>query len=193
MNDAKKLNENHQLNDWAYEPSLGKLPKQFLDIQNAIITPSGFKISGVPCRESESEEYGAVQFNLNDKSVAFRVAKTTPTKIGQFVTIWKRENPSDEIAPYDIEDDIDYVFVAVFDQFHKGIFVFEKTILGKKGIMSVKSKGGKRAIRVYAPWINPVSKQAVATRKWQVQHFVSLENMDNAIDEFKRLFNNRLI
>ncbi len=177
------------IENWVSDPSLGRLPKHFLDIQNEIIAHSGFRVNGVPVRESESEEYGAVQFNLDGKSIAFRVAKKTPTKVGQFVTIWKRENPTDEITPYDIEDAVGYVFVSVFDKSHKGFFVFEKTLLGKKGIMSVKGKGGKRAIRVYAPWVDTISTQAKVTQKWQVQNFVSLENMDKAIDKFKYLFN----
>jgi hypothetical protein len=37
--------------------------------------------------EAESAEYGAYTFELNDLSVRFRVAKITPTKIGQFVTL----------------------------------------------------------------------------------------------------------
>jgi len=190
MNEAKTQNENNQLSDWSCDPSHGKLPQQFLDIQNEIIAFSGVQISDVPVRESESEEYGAVQFNLDGKRVAFRVAKTTPTKVGQFVTMWKRENPSDEIAPYDIEDTVDYIFVFVFDQSHQGFFVFEKILLGKKGIMSVKGKGGKRAIRVYAPWVKTVSTQAKATQSWQIQNFVSLDNNEKAIAKFKRLFNN---
>lgn len=41
-------------------------------------------------REVASSEYGACRLGLDDYTIVFRVAKTTPTKIGQFVTIWKR-------------------------------------------------------------------------------------------------------
>ncbi|MGM5474387.1 MepB family protein [Bacillus pumilus] len=35
--------------------------------------------------EVQNSEYGAGVFQLNSKSIRFRVAKITPTKIGQFV------------------------------------------------------------------------------------------------------------
>ena len=42
--------------------------------------------------ELESQEYSACNFQLDRQDVKFRLAKITPTKIGQFVTIWKRNN-----------------------------------------------------------------------------------------------------
>ena len=39
--------------------------------------------------EDESQEYGACTFRLNDLKIKFRISKITPTKTGQFVTIWK--------------------------------------------------------------------------------------------------------
>jgi hypothetical protein len=43
-----------------------------------------------PKINTESIEYGACSFVLNGKRIQHRVSKITPTKIGQFVTIWKR-------------------------------------------------------------------------------------------------------
>ena len=40
--------------------------------------------------EIESAEYGAYIFEINGFKIRFRVAKITPTKVGQFVTLWKR-------------------------------------------------------------------------------------------------------
>lgn len=40
--------------------------------------------------EKESSEYGACKFKYSSMNITFRSAKTTPTKIGQFVTLWKR-------------------------------------------------------------------------------------------------------
>lgn len=40
--------------------------------------------------EKESSEYDAYTFQLNDINVLFRSAKITPTKTGQFVTLWKQ-------------------------------------------------------------------------------------------------------
>ena len=50
--------------------------------------------------EPESQEYKAVGFALNQKTVQYRCAKVTPTKIGQFVTLWKRDGVGEEIRPY---------------------------------------------------------------------------------------------
>jgi len=41
-------------------------------------------------QEPESAEYCAYTFDLNNRRITFRLAKITPTKIGQFVTLWKR-------------------------------------------------------------------------------------------------------
>lgn len=53
---------------------------------NLIYDPCQFKYSK-PIPERESAEYGAYIFQLNSANVRFRVAKITPTKIGQFVTL----------------------------------------------------------------------------------------------------------
>ena len=72
-----------------------------------IYEPAGMKITTAPVAEPESAEYGAYRFGLNDKNIVFRVAKTTPTKIGQFVTLWKRQNAGDVIMPFDTTDSIE--------------------------------------------------------------------------------------
>ncbi|CAO0835530.1 MepB domain containing protein OS=Streptomyces microflavus OX=1919 GN=Smic_32890 PE=4 SV=1 [Streptomyces microflavus] len=43
-----------------------------------------------PVPEPESAEYAAHRFTMDGQSVAFRAARTTPTKVGQFVTVWQR-------------------------------------------------------------------------------------------------------
>ncbi len=43
-----------------------------------------------PRAESESADYGAYTLGIGRKSVKYRVAKITPTKTGQFLTLWKR-------------------------------------------------------------------------------------------------------
>ncbi|RCH70735.1 hypothetical protein DT019_00145 [Streptomyces sp. SDr-06] len=61
--------------------------------------PSGFDCSR-PEPEPESAEYVAHRFTLDGQAVRFRVAKTTPTQVGQFVTLWQRssEGPIDQHA-----------------------------------------------------------------------------------------------
>lgn len=54
-----------------------------------VYNPCGFTCSQ-PVAEAESAEYAAHEFTLDGLAVRFRAAKTTPTKVGQFVTVWKR-------------------------------------------------------------------------------------------------------
>jgi len=125
--------------------------------------------------EDESSEYYAHTFTIKGKKGLFRIAKKTPTKSGYFVTIWKRGADS-IIAPYEEADAIDFVVVAVSDGNRVGEFIFPKTVLAKKNIFSANGKGGKRAIRVYAPWDKTTSTQATKTGKWQGQFFVDLNS-----------------
>ncbi len=173
---------------WFTDPGQGHLPVQFLDLQKEALAPSGLQPDEAPMREREGEEYGAVQFSLAGDKVAFRVAKTTPTKIGQFVTLWKRPHPGADIAPFDVSDPLTFVLVVVFDALNEGVFVFDRSVLGQKNILSVDQKGGKRAFRVYPPWVKPEAKQAIRTQKWQLEYFIPLGNEAVATQLFKRHF-----
>lgn len=124
-------------------------------------------------REAESQEYGACIFELNKQRIKFRVAKITPTKNGQFVTLWKRIGKG-PILPYDLEDPFDLFVISVRKEQRLGHFVFPKLLLREKGILSNKQKGGKRALRVYPPWDQPESKQAEKTQAWQSPYFFEL-------------------
>lgn len=171
---------------WFADPAKGIIPVQLSDIINDVLLPAGVRISE-PQREAESGEYGACQFEIEGKRVLFRVANTTPTKLGQFVTMWKRPCVHDEIMPIDFDDGIEFVLVSVFDHTHRGLFIFNRHVLAKKAVMSVKGKEGKRAIRVYAPWVKPLVKQAITTQKWQLQHFVSAASGEVNIVKIKEL------
>jgi hypothetical protein len=130
------------------------------------------QISGLVI-EAESSDYGACRFTLNGCSMVFRIAKTTPTKIGQFVTLWKRPQPDGPIAPLDSKDNFDFVVVYVSDEnkLNQGHFTFSKEILLTHGVISSQEKGGKRAIRVYPPWSKPTAKDAIKTQRWQLLFF----------------------
>ncbi len=54
--------------------------------------------------EPESADYGAWRVGFEGHTVVVRSARTTPTKIGQFVTLWKRMEK--DIAPLDSADDV---------------------------------------------------------------------------------------
>jgi hypothetical protein len=73
---------------WFDDPRKGSVPIQLSDIISDVLLPAVLCISQ-PRREAESGEYGTCQFEVEGKRVLFRVANTTPTKIGQFVAIWK--------------------------------------------------------------------------------------------------------
>ncbi|MGZ7458962.1 MepB family protein [Pseudomonas sp. Ma2-10] len=145
-----------------------------------IYKPAGMTLTDEVRREEESAEYGACRFGLDGQTIVYRVAKTTPTKIGQFVTLWKRPTPAGEIAPLDTGDGVAFVVVSVADETHWGQFVFDQKILAAKGVMSIDGDGGKRAIRVYPPWVRPVAKQAIRTQQWQLKYFLALEQNGSA-------------
>ncbi|WP_215409313.1 MepB family protein [Janthinobacterium sp. JC611] len=126
-----------------------------------------------PVPEAESADYGACRADLHGKRLVLRVAKTTPTKIGQFVTVWKRPHPDADIAPLDEADPVDAVIIAVSDGARHGLFIFPRSVLIERGVMSRAGQGGKRALRVYAPWCAPESIQAQSTQRWQGAWFVA--------------------
>jgi hypothetical protein len=118
----------------------------------------------------ENKEYGACKFVLNNLNVQFRVAKITPTKIGQFVTFWKRIGRG-PIMPYDVADPFDLLVVVVRKNEQLGYFIFPKDLLVKKDIISKNGRGGERAMRVYPPWDVTDNKQSKETQKWQLTYF----------------------
>ncbi|MGK5003798.1 MepB family protein [Janthinobacterium sp. LB2P70] len=128
-----------------------------------------------PVPEAESAQYGACRAELHGKRLVLRVAKTTPTKTGQFVTVWKRPHPDAEIAPLDDADPVDVVIIAVAaaDGARHGFFIFPRKVLLERGVMSRAGRGGKRALRVYPPWCAPESAQALRTQRWQGACFVA--------------------
>ncbi|MCY1034565.1 MepB family protein [Corallococcus sp. BB11-1] len=156
------------------DPALGHLPHDLLTALREAYAPAGMNVTTPALREEESAEYGACRFALDGRPIVFRVAKTTPTKVGQFVTLWKRPVPEGEIAPLDRDDGVAFVVVSVGDAEHRGQFVFTQKTLVDKGVMSRAHQGGKRAIRVYPPWSKPVVPEAIRTQKWQLQSFLPL-------------------
>ncbi|WP_435880367.1 MepB family protein [Streptomyces nondiastaticus] len=78
--------------------------------------------------EAESAKYAAHECTLDGLSIRFRVAKTTPTKVGQFV--------------------------------------FPIDALRRHGVASVDGSGGKRAFRVYPPWVTTTNRQAGRSDGW---------------------------
>lgn len=133
-----------------------------------------FKIS------PESEEYGACSFVLNGLTIQYRISKITPTKTGQFVSIWKR-NEEGITEPFNISDDLDFVIIASKSEANFGQFIFPKSVLADKKIITSNGKEGKRGIRVYPPWDRATNKQAEKTKNWQTKYFITIK-ADNSID-----------
>lgn len=139
-----------------------------------------------PQAEAESVEYGAAKFNINGKSVIYRVAKITPTKTGLFVAIWKR-NANGETAPYESTDDIDLLVISTRKDEHFGQFVFPKSVLIEKGILT-GSKEGKRGMRVYPPWDKTNNKQAQQTQQWQLNYFLEIKKEAIDLSRVKKIY-----
>ena len=130
--------------------------------------------------EPESKEYAACKFIINNKKALFRTAKITPTKIGQFVTFWKR-NGNGITAPFDLSDSIDFFIITVITPTQKGQFIFPKEVLYQQGFISKNNQGGKRAMRVYPPWDKAENKQAIKTQSWQLQYFFEFTTSPNCV------------
>ncbi|MFD7629558.1 MepB family protein [Streptomyces sp. NPDC059851] len=137
-----------------------------------VYDPSGFACS-LPVAEPEGAEYAACGFTLDGRSVRFRVAKTTPTKAGQFVTVWQRSEEG-PIRPFDAADGVDLFVISSRDVDGFGQFVFPREVLCERGVVSRDGRGGKRGFRVYPPWVSTTSRQASSTQAWQVGHFFLL-------------------
>jgi hypothetical protein len=143
-------------------------------IQTQVFDVCGFHYSAA-IEEPESAGYNACYFNLNHLSVRFRTAKITPTKTGQFVTLWKRPGGGD-IQPFDATDDIDLAIISVRKENQSGQFIFPKSVLCKYGVLTCNGKEGKRGFRVYPPWDKTDNKQATKTQNWQLNYFMDLSN-----------------
>ena len=139
-------------------------------IESELYTSSGLYISNYS-DENESQEYGACRFEINGKRVISRNAKITPKKVGQFVTVWKR-SPDGITQPFEASDNFDLLVINVRHEDQLGQFVFPKSVLIEKGIITSDKKEGKRGFRVYPPWDQPNSKQAITSQRWQVRHFL---------------------
>ena len=162
------------------------LNKNLIEIKTKIYDKVNFQISKMN-NELEGTEYDACQFELNGMEIICRSSKITPKKTGQFVTFWKR-NKEGVTDPFRSIDRIDFFIINVKSENNFGQFVFPKSELINKGIISTEIKGGKRGFRVYPKWDKVESKQAEKTQKWQLDYFYEInENVD--FKRVKELYN----
>ena len=162
------------------------LSSELFQVKELVYDTCNFEFSNLII-DSESEEYQACSFKLNTFEIIHRLSKITPTKTGQFVTIWKR-NDKGITAPFDVSDNFDFLVITSKSEENLGQFVFPKTVLLEKGIICNNNTSGKRGIRVYPPWDISTSKQAEKTQSWQIQYFYSITEKSFDIDLVKRLF-----
>lgn len=161
------------------------LPKELSAAIKDVYLPAGMKVTNA-FEEQESKDYGACRLDLDDRKVVFRVAKTTPKKVGQFVTVWQRPREGTPYVPFNVSDGVEFIVVSVSDATHTGQFVFDKKVLVEQGIMGSADVRGKGAFRVYSPWSKPENKTAIKTKEWQIRYFLSQNTLD--LDTVRRLF-----
>lgn len=123
-------------------------------------------VDAVP--EPESSDYCAHTLTLGGRPAVFRVAKTTPTKVGQFVTLWQR-SAQGPIRPFDMDDGVALFAIQAGSGAGLGMFMIPAHTLARHGVVSIDGKGGKRAMRVYPPDVETISAQARRTQKWQCE------------------------
>lgn len=163
-----------------------QLNSELLQVKELVYDACNFEFSKLVI-VSQSAEYQACSFQLNLFEIIHRLSKITPTKIGQFVTIWKR-NDKGVTAPFDFSDNFDFIIITSKSGENLGQFVFPKSVLLEKRIISNNNTSGKRGIRVYPPWDIPTSKQAEKTQNWQIKYFYSIENNSFNNELVKKLF-----
>ncbi|MES3018254.1 MAG: MepB family protein [Bacteroidota bacterium] len=147
-------------------------------VKDLIYDPCAYELTDLK-QHSESAEYGACSFVLSGKKVQQRFSKITPTKTGQFVTVWKR-NRDGITAPFDFSDDLDFIIIIARSGDQLGQFTFPKLVLAEKEIITRNGSKGKRGIRVYPPWDNTTNKQAEKTQNWQQEYFFTIEQDNTA-------------
>ncbi|CAD7813031.1 hypothetical protein CHRY9390_02598 [Chryseobacterium aquaeductus] len=150
---------------------------EFEQLQNSVFSKLNLIISHLQ-PDSECDEYFGHQFQLNHFNIKFRKAKITPKKIGQFLTLWKRNPKSKQTEPFTSEDPFDFYMIFCKCNEKSGFFFFPKNILSQKQILTTSSKEGKRGFRVYPNWDSPENKQASKTQNWQKDFFIDFSDED---------------
>ncbi|MDF2552316.1 MAG: hypothetical protein K0R77_1591 [Chryseobacterium sp.] len=156
-------------------------------LQNLVFSKLSLIISNL-LQDPECEEYFGHSFRLDHSSIKFRKAKITPKKIGQFVTLWKRNLSSKQTEPFTFEDPFDFYIIACENNEKFGFFFFPKNIMSQKQILTTVSREGKRGFRVYPDWDFPQNKQATKTQTWQKNFFIDFSD-ENYLEKFKTILN----
>lgn len=138
-------------------------------------------------KDLECDEYFGYNFKLDQFNIKFRKAKVTPKKIGQFVTLWKRNPETKETEPFQYNDDFDFYIIYTEHENHQGFFLFSKKALIQHQILTTESKEGKRGFRVYPDWDIAENKQAIKTQNWQQKSFINLSE-NSYLEKLQHIF-----
>lgn len=104
---------------------MNKFNKTLAYINELLYEPNNLTIKDIH-EETQNSDYGAGLFQLNSKSVRFRVAKITPNKIGQFVSFWEKDETNKNQA-FSYDNATDLLVINTFnDNGDFGQFVFPK-------------------------------------------------------------------
>ncbi|ARS38574.1 hypothetical protein CA265_02305 [Sphingobacteriaceae bacterium GW460-11-11-14-LB5] len=173
------------------ESAINQLPSILLTASNLVYSPLGYQINNLQL-ENESQAYAACAFELNGLKIRHRLSKITPTKTGQFVTIWKR-NEAGITTPFNDQDEFDLLIISAKSAGQAGQFIFPKTILVAHKMITKNGVEGKSGIRVYPPWDTPTNKQAEKTQQWQVPYFIEIDlNGNTDLARAKKLIGNEI-
>ena len=139
--------------------------------------------------ENEAKEYFGFDFRVNQLQFKYRKAKTTPKKVGLFVTLWRR-NLDRITEPFHENDSFDLYLISVNENEKQGLFIFPKNELIKQKILSTLTKEGKRGFRVYPSWTITKNKQAEKTQIWQTKFFIDFSDQKmNQIEKINKILN----
>ncbi len=142
-------------------------------------------------KDLECDEYFGYNFKLDQFNIKFRKAKVTPKKIGQFVTLWKRNPETKETEPFQYNDDFDFYIIYTEHENHQGFFLFSKKALIQHQILTTESKEGKRGFRVYPDWDIAENKQAIKTQNWQQKSFINLSE-HSYLEKLQNILNSEI-
>lgn len=155
--------------------------KVLAQLKKYVYEPCDLSVESIQA-EQQNAKYGACIFRIGSKTIRFRVSNRTPTKIGQFVAFWKKDE-NHKNQPYSYREAPDLLVITSFkNESEFGQFIFPKQVLLHE-IFKTPTTKGKMAIRVYPSWDIPISKQAIKTQEWQLPYFVNLSSLDKLTKE----------
>lgn len=158
-----------------------------LFLEDFFVNFCGFSFSDFEPDENASD-YSGCDFVLNHNIfIKFRSSKVTTKKIGQFVTLWKKDLNGKNI-PYDELSKFNYLIIFVKKIDKKGFFIFSKDALIHQKIISNKNICGKMGFRIYPPWDLPTNSQASKTQLLQKDFFYEITDNNNLKSKIKFVF-----